>query len=64
VKIESFAFALFWDNCSESVNNISSLPGPKESAAFQIVLKRRAHILRIASVSVQNIRQFVAVIAS
>ena len=34
------------------------------NAAFQIVLKRRAHMLLIASVSVQNIRQFVAVIAS
>jgi len=32
---------------------------PKERAAFQIVLKRRAHMLLIASVSVQNIRQFV-----
>jgi hypothetical protein len=62
--IESFAFALFSDSCSESVNNISSLPGPEESAAFQIVPKRRAHMLRIASVSVKNIRQFVAVIAS
>jgi hypothetical protein len=40
------------------------LKGLKESAAFQIVLKRRAHILLIAFVSVQNIRQFVAVIAS
>jgi hypothetical protein len=37
---------------------------PEEGAAFQIVSKRRAHMLLIASVSVQNIRQFVAVIAS
>ncbi len=29
-----------------------------------MVLKRRAIILRIATVSLQNIRQFVAVIAS
>jgi hypothetical protein len=37
---------------------------PAESAAFQIVQKRRAHMLPIASESVQNIRQFVVVIAS
>jgi len=33
-------------------------------AAFQYNLKRRAHMLIIASVNVQNIRQFVAIIAS
>jgi len=38
--------------------------GPEERAAFQTVLKRRSHRLLIASVSVQNIRQFVAVIGS
>ena len=37
---------------------------PKERAAFQIVLKRRPHMLLKASVSVLNIRQIVAVIAS
>ena len=47
---------------SDSVT--SRLIGPQEGAAFQIVLKRRAHMLLIiVSVSVQNIRQFVAVIA-
>jgi hypothetical protein len=57
-------------NGSQEANGrgLSSMPrrlkGLKESAAFQIVLKRRAHILLIAFVSVQNIRQFVAVIAS
>jgi hypothetical protein len=35
----------------------SRLLGPKERAAFQIVLKRRAHMLLIASVSVQNTRK-------
>jgi hypothetical protein len=38
--------------------------GPKERAAFQIVLKRRAYVLLIASARVQNIRQFVPVITS
>jgi hypothetical protein len=40
------------------------LQGPKERAAFQVELKRRPHMLPIASVSIQNIRRFVAVIAS
>jgi hypothetical protein len=38
--------------------------GPEESAAFQIVLKRRAHMFPIAFVNVLDIRQSVAVIAS
>jgi len=50
------------ENKDDSVT--SRLQGPKERAALQIVLKRRAHMLLIASVSVQNIRQFVAIIAS
>jgi len=33
----------------------SRLYGPEESAAFQIVLKRRAHMLRTAFGSGQNI---------
>jgi hypothetical protein len=41
-----------------------TVKGPKERAAFQIVLKRRPHLLLMASVSVQDNRQFVAVIAS
>jgi hypothetical protein len=45
-------------------NQACRLQGPKERAAFQTVLKRRAHMLLIASVSVQNIRQFVTVVAS
>jgi len=40
------------------------LLGPKERAAFQTVLKRRAQMLPIASAGGQNIGRFVAHIAS
>jgi len=36
--------------------------GPKKSTAFQNVLKRRAHLFPIASMSIQNIQQLTAVI--
>jgi len=42
----------------------SRLEGLKERAAFLTVLKRRPHMSLIASVSVQDIRHFVALIAS
>jgi hypothetical protein len=54
----------------ETEVNLISLPGfcfymhLKEKTAFHRVLKRRAHMLLIASVGVQNNRQLVAVFAS
>jgi hypothetical protein len=51
--------------CAFGTDSVTSrLEGPKKKAAFQIVVKRRAHILLKASVVVKNISQFVAVIAS
>lgn len=54
VTIKYTHFALFSDISLQHRKSFTERPN--ESAAFLIVLKRRAHMLRIASVNVQNIR--------